>query len=82
MTLRYWSLINERYIIASTGVEHPSVPKNDKYIRWYFPILVVKFYFIYVFIVVEERIESVVGLLSLFLVNRTSVSFNGCSTRI
>lgn len=33
VTLRYWTSMNNRYVIASTGVEHPSVPKNDKYIR-------------------------------------------------
>lgn len=33
VTLRYWTLLQECYVIASTGVEHPSLPKNDKYIR-------------------------------------------------
>lgn len=34
VTLRYWTLVNECYVIASTGVEHPSIPKTDKYIRY------------------------------------------------
>lgn len=33
VTLRHWALLNDSYAIASTGVEHPSVPQNDKYIR-------------------------------------------------
>lgn len=33
VTLRHWTLMDGCYIIAITATEHPSLPKNDKYIR-------------------------------------------------
>jgi hypothetical protein len=33
VNLRHWDVIEGRYVIACVGTEHPSLPKNDKYIR-------------------------------------------------
>lgn len=33
VNLRHWEFLEGRYIIACIGTDHPSLPKNDKYIR-------------------------------------------------
>lgn len=39
--LRYWDFVEGRYILSVVSTEHPSLPKQSKYIRF-----VVIFYFI------------------------------------
>lgn len=80
VTLRYWTLVNECYVIASTGVEHPSLPKNEKYIRY--SHLVVLLSLISPNFFVEERTGWVVGLCNLFLVSKISAISSGYLTRI
>lgn len=57
VTLRYWTLVNDCYMIACTGVEHPSVPKNDKYIRYSYLLYFFTLNLIFFKILIEVKIE-------------------------